>query len=525
MKRMLLMALMALGAAACEKGFSAVDDQPADDVRLLPHDMIVLGSKLEDPYTVANMTRALDALYPTRARQEPLRPTHLYVRFLPHDRSEYDRLEEMGVELFDHPLDYEIVREGDYYHDPDVRTGDITWQYAVVDEGFVFPANIIYELLDECYIADALKPTRAADGIDWELVERESYRLTGNADRLPERTRDGETSAIPFGRITIRDEQYDSEPVGVAGVRVSCNSFVKVDHAFTDEGGYYVMDKSFSSKVRYRLIFKNRKGFGIGFNLILIPASSSTLGRQDPGGLDVTVDRNSDRSLFARCVVNNAGYDYFNSCSVNSQKMKAPPANLRIWIFHNLAASSAVMLQQGALIDRSVIGEYLGEYTTLLKAFLPDVTLGLRNATDYASIYAVAIHELAHASHFAQVGTDYWGPYIRFILKSYVSSSGITYGVGTEADHGYCEVGEMWAYYLQTRLYRERYPESNAVFGTSYWFSPQILLYMDDRGLDRFRLFQAFTSEVRDRDALEQKLLSLYPEQRAIITQAFARYN
>ena len=521
---MMLLMLLVAGCIACEKGIYATGDAPGDNVERLSHEMIVLGDKLEDPYTVANMTKALNTLYPSRAGTSSLRATHLYVRFLPRDRSEYARLDSMGVVLYDHPLDYEIVRDGDYYHDPSVRSGDITWQYAVLDEGFVFPADMTYEVIDECYIAGAGSPTRDGDGIDWEQVEREAYRITGNADRLQPATR-GDESGVPSGRIAILDEQFDDEPVGVAGVRVSCNSFVKIAHAFTDEEGYYAVKTSFSSKVRYRLVFKNKKGFGIGFNLVLVPASSSTLGRHGPEGVAVTVDRNSDRNLFCRCVVNNAGYDYFNACSTNGQKMKAPPANLRIWIFQKLSTSSAVMLQQGAIVDNSAIGEYLGEYTPLLKVFLPDVTLGLKGAENYASVYSAALHEFAHASHFAQVGTAYWDPYIRFILKSFLTSGGITYGVGTEENHGYCEVGEMWAYYLQTRLYRERYRESNAVFGTSHWFSPQILLYMDDRGLDRFRIFQALTPDVKDREALEQKLLSLWPEERNTITQAFARYN
>jgi hypothetical protein len=123
-----------------------------------------------------------------------------------------------------------------------------------------------------------------------------------------------------------------------------------------------------------------------------------------------------------------------------------------------------------------------------------------------------------------QAGQAYWEKYIKLVLTSFITSGGVTYGVGTEADHGYCEVGEMWAYYVQTRLYRERYGEESRSFGTSYWFSPQIFLYLDERGLDRFKLFPALTEDVTDRDVLKDKLLALYPESKSIITQAFVRY-
>jgi hypothetical protein len=204
------------------------------------------------------------------------------VRFLPADDVEYDALVAAGVHLVDHPLDYEILVEGDWYHDPLVPEGDVTWQYAVVEPDFEFP-DIRYEIIDECYIAEHDTGTRAGDGIDWAAVEREAYVLTGNADRLSEISTKAATKVTPSGRITIVDEHANGgKAFGVAGVMVSCNSFVKFDHAYTDRDGYYKMNKTFSSELRYRMIFKNQKGFSIGFNLVLLPASVSTLGKTGP---------------------------------------------------------------------------------------------------------------------------------------------------------------------------------------------------------------------------------------------------
>ena len=73
-------------------------------------------------------------------------------------------------------MDYRIIREGDYYQDPEVGDDAITWQYGVVPQDFTFPDGIRYELLDECYIAEHDPITRAGDGIDWTRVEEEAYR-------------------------------------------------------------------------------------------------------------------------------------------------------------------------------------------------------------------------------------------------------------------------------------------------------------------------------------------------------------
>ena len=99
------------------------------------------------------------------------------------------------------------------------------------------------------------------------------------------------------------------------------------------------------------------------------------------------------------------------------------------------------------------------------------------------------------------------------------------YGVGTEKDSGYCEVGEMWAYYLENMMLRDRYGDGMLVQGTSNWFSPQILMYLDERGLGRSRILAAFTKDVINVSQLRKKLCELYPTYESLINQAFDRYG
>ena len=491
------------------------------DLDKLSHEQIVLGEKLEDPYALSAMQLSLAKLYPTKSGVERLEATNYYVRFLPQDDRQFSSLKLMGLQLLDHPLDYEILREGDYYHDPSLEDGDITWQYAVVDREFQFPQDIRYEILEQCYIPENAA-TKAAD-VDWEAVEREAYRLTGNAHRLLPRTKAG--GEMPSGSIKIVDDKYNGgEPVGVSGVMVSVNSFVKFASAYTDISGNYVIPKSFSSEMRYRLVFQNEKGFGIGVDLLLVPASVSTLGAGPSEGINVLITKESERKLFSRCVVNNAVYDYFMRCTKEGVKITPPPQNIRLWLFQNIASSSAPMLHQGSVVDEGTLSEYLGAYKSILSHFLPDITMGLRYLDDYSEIYNYTQHELAHASHYVRVGNAYWNKYIKHVLKSFVTSGMKVYGVGTEAEAGYCEVGEMWAYYLQNVLYRERYGFYLSELGTSYWFHPQILLYMDDRGIDDSKIFTALMPSVTDRELFQKALTELYPESRYIIEQAFNRY-
>ena len=227
---------LTLLAGCSEEGMPDRDGRRVD-VSALSHGMIELGEKLEDPYTVANIQEAVARLYPTRAGGISIQATDLYVRFLPKNEEEYALLLDKGLKLTDHPVDYRIVKEGDYYHDPELAENAITWQYAVVGKDFEFPAGIRCEILDECYLSENDPVTRAESGIDWDAVEVEAYRLTGNADLYPG-TRADEEAVFPAGRITIEDpDAFGGKPYGVAGVMVCCNSFVKFATAYTDRDG------------------------------------------------------------------------------------------------------------------------------------------------------------------------------------------------------------------------------------------------------------------------------------------------
>ncbi len=514
---------------ACEKGEGTSVTQEVSEAAVVGHEEIVLGEQLEDPYSVDNITKAIASLYGTRAGRYEVTASDWYVRFLPANEDEFDTLRRMGVDLLDHPFDYKIVVDGDYYRDPDIPEDEITWQYAVVKPDFEFPSGIRYEVLDECYIPETGTVTRAGDiDLDWDAIEREAYRITGNEDMLDMldmQTRAG-SKEPPTGCITVIDPDYgDGTPLGVAGVKVSANRFVKFASAYTDSEGYYKMNKSFSSAPRYRIIFQNKTGFGIGFNMLLVQGSVSTLGKNPSSGVDVCIDSSSDRKLFCRSVVNNAVYDFFDMCRQEECSLTAPPTNLRLWLFQKISSSSAPMLRQGSLSELSLVKKYLGDYGSIVRMFLPDITLGLKGAESYQEIYSRTVHELAHASHFMQVGKSWWSSYIVNVLTSFVTSGGVTYGAGTEDGHGYCEVGEMWGYYLENELMMSRYHLTSTSNGLKYWFCPQILMYMSERGVGYNKICKALTSDVADVDALKDKLLSLYPEQKSMIVQAFERYG
>ena len=100
----------------------------------------------------------------------------------------------------------------------------------------------------------------------------------------------------------------------------------------------------------------------------------------------------------------------------------------------------------------------------------------------------------------------------------------MTYGDGTGPSSGYCEIGEMWAYYLESKFFKDRYGGTFPTFGTSYWFYPQIFRFLNERGVSVSAMFSVLTSNVTSRQALKEALISEYPDKRTIVEQVFSRY-
>ncbi len=523
MKRLILLLPTLCLALSCSQSLSpeALDPARFPDSSV-QHGMIELGDKLEDPYTVQNMQRALSSLYSTKADRVALEATDYYVRFLPKDDEEFERLLGMGLYIMDHPMDYTIVKEGDYYQDPEIGNDAITWQYAVVPKDCELPKDIYYEVLDDIYISEHEPVTRS--GFDWDAVEREAFRLTGNEALLEPLTK-GQSTA-PQGRIAIVDPDYaGGKPVGVAGVKVVGNIFVKIATAYTDRDGYYQMSRKFSGKPRYRIVFQNERSFSIGLNFLIVPASVSTLGKGNPSGMDVVVSKDgSDGALFRRCAINNAAYDYISRCDGDDLDITPPPGDLRIWIFKDLKCSSATMLHHGTVLDRGLVGKYLGTWTSLIKLFLPDITIGTKEM-NYADIYETVVHEMAHASHYARVGNNFWNPYIDYIIYSFVTEGFRAYGSGSGDKAGYCEVGEMWAYFMQESLKKDRYGGTVRLFGNTFWFKPDIFTYLYERGLSRHDIFSALTSDVTEIEELKSELEDRFPQHFETIEETFRHYG
>lgn len=482
---------------------------------------------LPNPYTLKVMQKIYDD-YSIDA--VTLQPTDLYVRFMPQDSAQFRTLyDRHDLELFDYPLDI-FLEEGEEYINPELDEDDLPWLYTTVKPDFVFPDNVLYEIIDTCYIPseeETIIQTRAAE-IDIEAIA--FGRMGYDVDTVDIPTRLPGSKIHPAGTIEVyKDSLYPNVPV--KGVKVRCHNIVKWDTCYTDEMGHYSMEKSFKTNVHYAVVFDNKKDFDIWGNRWPVGRATYNMGWKDNAGYSTIISRSNIAWEWA--AVNNAAYDYYLMCEETG--ITKPPQHIAIWVWKKAKKSSAPMLLSG---DRQINDEeYYGilnftididydsidkEDIDLMKFILPDITVGTKNR-DYHNIFETVNHELAHASHFSKVGNIFWNKYRWYIIKHW------GYGDGTGNNSELCGIGEMWGYsmgYIQQyelegyKINVGNFPHS-AIEG---WIKPHAFwdLYAA-KTLTKKQIYDCLTPTVDTYDELIDKMTSSYPSKADSIKIAFAR--
>jgi hypothetical protein len=483
-----------------------------------------------------------------------LSPTDIYVRFLPKDSMEMRILEEdLNLELFCYPLDYDIVVDGTTYHDPSIPEDQITWQYTTVKPDFVFPQNIAYEILEECYIPDEddeddedeseEEIVTKGGSVNWKSLELKAFEIAGLLEKFT-KNEEAKTKGLfgksyyPTGTIRVYDDIL-GRLEGVKGVKIRCHVVVKWSTTFTNESGYYRMDSKFSLGPHYAIVFDNAKGFDIYGNWGPLAKANYGMGWHTKTGYSVDLYKNS--VAWDWCTVNNAGYDYYRMCE--TEGILKPPSTLKVWVFrHKENISSAPMLSK---ISDIYGFKANGKFVNFLNAFfinlpanlivswfrslMPDITIGCKGSNTQR-IYENVNHEFAHASHFSQVGQSFWADYVSYIItyKGYSGPSAYNSGV--------CGVGEMWGYAIGYIQEYEKYTgelrnqrEPPAYRWTDYWFKPQIFweLYRDGV-MSKKQIFNSLKFDVRNHIALKDRMVQLSmlsPARINAINMAFFRHG
>ena len=287
----------------------------------------------------------------------------------------------------------------------------------------------------------------------------------------------------------------------------------------------YRMASKFLLGPHYAIIFQNAKGFDIWGNWAFLAKANLDMGWHNKSGFSKSID-NSIKA-WAWATINNAAVDYYNMCEKTG--IPKPPKNLKIWTWRNTNASSTAMLRRvwhpiglnsndnwKNFFTNMSRGVMLANVLNWILKFLePDITIGVdgENSND---IYNSVNHELSHASHFVQVGSEFWSKYIDYII-TYGA-----YGDGDGKNAELCGIGEMWGYSIGDLQEKEKYGREYPPYIASGWIKRNVFYeLLDKKILTKKQLYDCLTSDVRTYDTLLRKMYAKYPDKADLIEKAF----
>ncbi|MFD2520382.1 hypothetical protein [Emticicia soli] len=223
---------------------------------------MVLGRKLKNPYTIENMKKALENINANRPDklQLNIKPNYLYVRFLPKNEEEYALLNrDKNLELYNYPLDYEIVKRGNSYRDSSIKDGSFSWKYAAVKVEYDFP-KIQHEILSELYLPDKDDELKNKYSNLIDVLDNEALRLS---DNLPEKKLKNTKVAswIPNGQIQMFDDVKNMN-VPIKGCKVRTRRWFSTESTLTDNWGYYNIGVSYNNPANHEILW-SRADFDI----------------------------------------------------------------------------------------------------------------------------------------------------------------------------------------------------------------------------------------------------------------------
>lgn len=468
--------------------------------------VIVLGEKLANPYALANMREAGGG---------QIEANCLYVRLLPETEQDVIALQQLELNLYDHPLDYEIKEQGYYYHDPSLPEDAITWQYAVVPVDFRSPTAMKCEVLEECYIPDDIELERRAylnagyslpsEGVKGGLSQSEADSISGN--------------------ILIFNDS-EGKYVGLKGVKVSCHLFMKEYSCYTDGTGHYTMANNFLLSPARTIVYDNVREFSIWKDLTFVNAVRQVVHDLDEqcttGICNDTIMQTDD--CWSLCVINNSAYEYYDFCLKDT--ILPPPDSLKIWVWSFVGSSSASMIRRVSGYDGGTVTKFAGRLVDSVSVVLPwvadalpDLTVGVRTSNNrYMRHYTVTWHELTHSSHFAQAGADVWAKYIDYIVEYGA------YGDGKAKTEGMyiCDLGESWAYANERYCKKICFGDATSTLSDREWFYlhyQAIYNVLNEGVLTRKQMYDCLTGDVKSYDDFRKALVARYPEKTASINK------
>lgn len=503
---------------------------------------VILGEKLENPFSVKNMQKALNSLIEETDELEnagvskrnaeilEISPTDWYICFKVDSTQFYTLISDTTLALSQVPLDREIIQHGDYLEE--FQKSEIKTLYTTVKPGYTNPNGIDFEILEELFIpenselysedSEVEKRSLSSDyfGDDFvSLLLKKSFTITGNERFLASTSQvekrqliqGKKTSYYPEGKISFQTTK-GYEPV--KGVKIVMWRWFTRINAVTDKNGYFISTTKLNkiligNNVQYYMNMTGQNGnqkWHLDANLfgvLCFWVNEYNLGSGSPDYVEFKID--ASHKAWRQCLANNAIYDYVTY--VRSEGLTLPPNNLRIAVGDNGVACSAplfnkyfnaefeVLLNLAETIINYHISPkvlYLSELIPPLTLLKPDIMVNCTNDyEEYNSVYSSIWHELNHGAHLQAMinnkgkdfATKYWTTVVHQEAFNSLKDMKNTYGQKGDDNWEYIALAEGWANFRQYKMCK-KYLEFNSLTLTdnkkSASYNYTLLKYKDE---------------------------------------------
>ena len=268
--------------------------------------------------------------------------------------------------------------------------------------------------------------------------------------------------------------------------------------AYTDEYGCWKINKECYGKIWVWVQFKNEMAYirgHQGFNIRpFIPVTDYVGEVSGPDFSDIqvqysrwTTEGTQTQRYWCAATTINAVEDMHNMC--NDEGINEPP-HLDIYLAKD-ETGAAWMAHYGG-VNNNIYAELLnssileaeGQATGYPSSFLlPDIFLDRNEPV--RRYRGVAFHEMSHASHFTNVGSEWWQHLTKFEFE-HEGHGGPN--DNTDTDAGYCAVAESWADHLgelfDANVAGILPPNENLILEANGWIPEGIYFDLFDTGIE-----------------------------------------
>lgn len=388
--KLLLIILLTTISSSCKKDnindFTEEEHQrqtfynPSSGSRSTSYGATILGIKLQNPYSVANMQEA----YSNLQQEDPNFPSisistnYRYIKFMPQDEAQLDLLKsDTTIILYDIPLDYEIAVNGTYYHDPSLPDSAVTYQYCSLPINKTIP-DVPYSILENLYIPPIeqdFSSARSTMNQYYEALVDEALRIT---DNLNSNERTISSYWTPAGTIKMIDNILGEIPI--AGIKVRARRWFTTYEGITNNQGYFECNGQFKGDANYsfnweRYHFSIRSGeFG----------QAKYDGPKQTGNWNLSIDGGTPEFY---AIIFRAAFHYYYG---NVHNLRRPPLNEILGSQMKIAAKYEY--------NENLMGIHYGHWRFTIGI---EPRIKIYNPQELPdAIYSATIHELAHAVHW-----------------------------------------------------------------------------------------------------------------------------